>query len=150
MADEDTAGVAGGAVSGLASGAAQGAATGAAIGGPFAPVTGLLGAILGGALGGIGGGLSTHAAQKNQELARYGSGAPVQCPEGFVFDPSSNSCVPSGSAQRDLSDLVRSLKDKDGKSRLVNMVTEMFKKKPPAAPVTEQAAATPTPGGEPL
>mgnify|MGYP003150063546 CR=1 FL=1 len=129
MADEDTAGVAGGAATGALSGASTGAYLGTTV---FPGIGTALGAILGGVIGAAGSGLSTHAAQKNQELARQGSGAPVQCPEGFVFDAASGTCVMAGNAGnagRDLSDLVRSLKDKDGESKVVNMVTQMFKSK---------------------
>ena len=141
MADGDDwgqigAGVGTGALSGAGTGAGVGAAAMAPVP-PLIPLGALLGAIIGGVGGGIAGGISAHAENLADDIPRSEGGG--KCPEGYVYNPATKSCQPTGSTAKAVSTL-RGVKDKEGKSIFDEAAKKLVTKKPKAGDAAATAA----------
>ena len=141
MADGDDwgqigAGVGTGALSGAGTGAGVGAAAMAPVP-PLIPLGALLGAIIGGIGGGISGGISAHAANLADDIPRSEGGG--KCPEGYVYNPATKACQPTGSTAKAVS-TARGIKDKEGKSIFDEAAKKLVTKKPKAGDAAATAA----------
>jgi hypothetical protein len=142
MADGDDwgqigAGVGTGALSGAGTGAGVGAAAMAPVP-PLIPLGALLGAIIGGIGGGISGGISAHAANLADDIPRSEGGG--KCPEGYVYNPATKACQPTGSTAKAVS-TARGIKDKEGKSIFDEAAKKLVTKKPRAGDAAAAAHA---------
>lgn len=141
MADGDDwgqigAGVGTGALSGAGTGAGVGAAAMAPVP-PLIPLGALFGAIIGGIGGGIAGGISAHAENLDDDIPRSEGGG--KCPEGYVYNPATKACQPTGSTAKAVSTL-RGVKDKEGKSIFDEAAKKLVTKKPKAGDAAATAA----------
>tara|TARA_R110000787_G_scaffold69660_2_gene154948 strand:- start:1224 stop:1904 length:681 start_codon:yes stop_codon:yes gene_type:complete len=144
MADGDDWGQIGaGAGTGALSGAGTGATVGAYAMAPvpvLIPVGALIGAIIGGVGGAIAGGISAHAANLADDIPRSEGGG--KCPEGYVYNPATKACQPTGSTAKAVS-TARGIKDKEGKSIFDEAAKKLVTKKPEAGDAATAATAKP-------
>ena len=137
MADgDDTASIAAGAGTGVLGGAATGAYIGS-LGGPAAVITVPVGMIIGAILGGASGTAGALANAEADDIPRGEGGG--KCPEGYVYNPATKSCQPTGSTAKAVS-TARGIKDKEGKSIFDEAAKKLVTKKPKAGDAAATAA----------